>query len=191
MCQRGKRGGMCLGMSCSDLVCSSFINRCPATVHIKYCGKINLNVDMLSPLTLCGRSQLLCLCSLWHLSPLKTLTLNWMPPPNIPWNWFSNITLGLGITDSKTDVVLCICCTSDLNVFQCVMRIVMYYECILFFFFFLSVFPVQGNFISLHDNPCAKIPHLQSAEQCGGHQPWARKCVYQRGLGAGDTGMCT
>lgn len=62
------------------------------------------------------------------------------------------------------------------------------FDVYIIFHLFPSVCPVQGDFISLVGDPCAKIPHMQSAEQCGGHQPRARKCVYQRGLGAGDTG---
>lgn len=65
------RRGMCLGMFCPLLVCSSFINRCPATVHINHCGKINVNHDMLYPIPTCGRSQSwLCFCSLWYLIQL-------------------------------------------------------------------------------------------------------------------------
>lgn len=63
-----------------------------------------------------------------------------------------------------------------------------YFVVYVILYLLLSVCPVQGNFISLVGNPCAKIPHIQSAEQCGGHQPRARKCVYQRGLGARHTG---
>ena len=55
-------------------------------------------------------------------------------------------------------------------------------------YFRTPVLSVQGNYISLVDNPCAKVPHMQSSEQRGGHQPRARKRVHQRGLGAGDTG---
>lgn len=38
------RRGMCLGMSSTDLVCSSLINGCTATVHINPCWKININI---------------------------------------------------------------------------------------------------------------------------------------------------
>lgn len=49
-------------------------------------------------------------------------------------------------------------------------------------------FPAQGNFVS---SVRAEVAHMQSAEQRGGHQPRAGKCVHQRGLGTGDTGrMC-
>lgn len=54
--------------------------------------------------------------------------------------------------------------------------------------FFYFVFPVQGNFTSLVGDPGAKVLHIQSAEQCGGNQPRTGECVYQRRLGAGDTG---
>lgn len=49
----------------------------------------------------------------------------------------------------------------------------------------------QRNFSSFIRSTFDKSPHLQSAEQRGGHQPRAGERLHQRGLGAGHAGNFT
>lgn len=63
--------------------------------------------------------------------------------------------------------------------------------CKLLDFFFTLIFLfllVQRNFISIVNYTRSEILDIQSTEQRGRHQPRAGECVYQRGLGAGNTG---